>query len=355
MTTYSTATAATLVAPGTKSAAALSPLELEKALELVKATFSSQLAKHLYLHKVSAPMLVKQGTGINDDLNGIERPVHFSAPALGHQTVEVVHSLAKWKRLKLGQLGLLPGEGILTDMRAIRADEELSPLHSLYVDQWDWEKVIHPEERSLDTLKTTVRAIYSALRATAESIRAEGLEELVPQLPTEITFVHAEELQAKYPGLSPKQREDEITRALGAVFIIGIGGDLDGGEAHDGRAPDYDDWSTPTEGGYKGLNGDIVVWHPVLQRAFELSSMGIRVDGAALHRQLAIRACKERAHLPFHAALLSGKLPQTMGGGIGQSRLCMFLLGRKHIGEVQASLWADEMLDACSEQGISLL
>lgn len=332
----------------------LSPLELEKAIELVKSTFTSQLASHLNLYKVTAPMFVKRGTGINDDLNGTERAVHFASPALGGCTIEVVHSLAKWKRMKLAQLGLQPGEGIYTDMRAIRADEDLSPIHSLYVDQWDWEKVIAPEDRKLDTLKATVRSIYAALKATAETLRAEW-PSIVPQLPEEITFVHAEELRAKYPHLTPKQREDEIARALSAVFIIGIGGSLEGGEPHDGRAPDYDDWSSPSEGGFKGLNGDILVWNEVLGRAFELSSMGIRVDPAAMQRQLEIAGCQDRTTLGFHAALLAGKLPQTLGGGIGQSRTCMFLLGRKHIGEVQASIWPDDMLEKCMSQGVSLL
>ncbi len=334
--------------------ASLSPLELEKAVELVKAEFSTQLAGHLNLYKVTAPMFVMRGTGINDDLNGTERAVSFAAPALGAGTVEIVHSLAKWKRMKLAQLGLQPGEGIYTDMRAIRADEVLSPIHSLYVDQWDWEKVITEEDRKLDILKATVQLIYAALIATAETLRSEW-PLLVPQLPAEITFVHAEALQAKYPKLSPKQREDAITKALGAVFIIGIGGAIAGGEPHDGRAPDYDDWTTPTAEGFKGLNGDILVWNSVLGRSFELSSMGIRVDADALQRQLAIAGCPEKSTLGFHAALLAGKLPQTMGGGIGQSRLCMFLLGSKHIGEVQASLWPEAMLEVCKEQGISLL
>lgn len=357
MSTYTTTTqgSATSLRPqALGQALGLRPLALERAVELVKSEFASQLSRHLNLYKVTAPMFVKRGTGINDDLNGTERAVSFSAPALGGCTVEVVHSLAKWKRMKLGQLGLQPGEGIITDMRAIRADEVLSPIHSLFVDQWDWEKVISPEERTLDTLKATVRSIYSAIKATAETLRAEHAD-IVPQLPIEITFVHAEELQAKYPDLSPKQREDEIAKALGAVFLIGIGGSIADGEPHDGRAPDYDDWTTPTEGGFKGLNGDILVWNPVLGRAFELSSMGIRVDAATMERQLQLAGCPERSTLGFHAALLAGKLPQTLGGGIGQSRMCMFLLGRKHIGEVQASLWSDGDLDACATQGVSLL
>lgn len=334
--------------------ATLSPLEMEKAIEFVKNQFSSQLAKALNLHKVVAPMLVKRGTGINDDLNGIERPVSFLAPALGNETVEVVHSLAKWKRMKIGQLGLNAGEGILTDMRAIRADEELSPIHSLYVDQWDWEKRILPENRKLDTIKETVKAIYAAILATEQEVSA-AFAVLTPALPKAITFIHAEDLQEQFPDLSSKQREDQVAEKYGAVFIIGIGGQMPGGEKHDGRAPDYDDWSTPTEGAYKGLNGDIVVWNPILKRAFELSSMGIRVDAEALRHQLELAGCPERAKLPFHAALLAGKLPQTMGGGIGQSRLCMFMLRKKHIGEVQASLWPDAMMDNCLKNDIGLL
>lgn len=332
----------------------LSPLELEKAIEFVKTRFSSQLSDALNLHKVVAPMLVKRGTGINDDLNGTERPVSFLAPALGGDTVEVVHSLAKWKRMRVGQLGLKEGEGIITDMRAIRADEELSPIHSLYVDQWDWEKRISPADRNLDTLKKTVKAIYAAIVATqTELSNAFGV--VTPALPDDITFIHSGDLQEQYPDLSSKQREDKVAEQYGAVFIIGIGGQISGGERHDGRAPDYDDWSTPTEGNHKGLNGDIVVWNPVLKRAFELSSMGIRVDTEALRRQLDIAGCPERDQLPFHAALLAGKLPQTLGGGIGQSRICMFMLQKNHIGEVQASLWPDAMMADCHKNDIGLL
>lgn len=332
----------------------LSPLELEKAIEFIKTHFSSQLANSLGLHKVVAPMLVKRGTGINDDLNGTERPVSFTAPALGDETVEVVHSLAKWKRMKIGQLGLKEGEGILTDMRAIRADEELSPIHSLYVDQWDWEKRILPEDRKPETLKETVKAIYAAIRSTEQELSA-SFGVVTPVLPDEITFLHAEDLLEKYPGLTSKQREDKAAEQFGAIFIMGIGGKMAGGEPHDGRAPDYDDWSTPVGGTRKGLNGDIVVWNPILKRAFELSSMGIRVDAEALRRQLDIAGCPERAQLPFHASLLAGKLPQTMGGGIGQSRLCMFILQKRHIGEVQASLWPDIMMNDCYKNEIGLL
>ena len=344
----------TVFTPASDVQVLLSPLEMEKAIEFVKTEFSSELAKSLKLHKVVAPMLVKKGTGINDDLNGIEKPVSFRAPSLGDCSVEVVHSLAKWKRMKIGQLGLEPGEGILTDMRAIRADEELSTIHSLYVDQWDWEKRILPEDRKLETLTQTVKTIYAAIKATEEKL-SQAFPSIVPILPSEIKFVHTEDLKQQYPDLTSKEREDKVAKEYGAVFIIGIGGQIEGGEPHDGRAPDYDDWTTPTEGGRKGLNGDIIVWNAALNRAFELSSMGIRVDAEALRRQLEIASCPDRAELPFHAALLAGKLPQTLGGGIGQSRLCMFMLRKKHIGEVQASLWPDAMMDDCVKQGIGLL
>ena len=344
----------TVFTPASETQPLLSPLELEKAIEFVKTEFSSELAKSLNLHKVVAPMLVKKGTGINDDLNGTERPVSFVAPSLGDSSVEVVHSLAKWKRMRIGQLGLEAGEGIITDMRAIRADEELSPIHSLYVDQWDWEKRIKPEDRKLETLKGTVKTIYAAIKATEEKL-SSTFSAITPILPSEITFLHTEDLKKKYPDLTAKEREDKVAKEFGAVFIIGIGGQIEGGEPHDGRAPDYDDWTSLTEGGRKGLNGDIIVWNDALNRAFELSSMGIRVDAEALRRQLQIANCPERAELPFHAALLAGKLPQTLGGGIGQSRMCMFMLRKKHIGEVQSSLWSDAMMSDCVQQGIGLL
>ena len=329
-------------------------LETEKAIDLIKATFSGELCRWLNLHKISSPLMVLDGTGINDDLNGIERPVSFPVKALGDQKAVVVHSLAKWKRLRLKELAIPAGEGILTDMRALRPDEEFSPLHSIYVDQWDWEQHILPLQRSLTHLKITVRKIYEALRRT-EKIVHEHYPEIRSVLPDEITFIHAEALLKHYPTLTPKQREHEAAKAFGAVFIIGIGEMLSHGEVHDGRAPDYDDWSSANEDGGFGLNGDIILWHPVLECAFEISSMGIRVDREALSRQLEKRDCNERSRLPFHDMLLRGQLTESIGGGIGQSRLCMFLLRKKHIGEVQVSIWPPTERASLKAEGIELL
>ena len=262
------------------------------------------------------------GTGINDDLNGVERPVRFPVLSLNEQQAEVVHSLAKWKRLKLAELGIAPGRGIYTDMNALRPDEELDNLHSIYVDQWDWEKVIRPEDRNLDFLKRTVRRIYEAVKVTENKLYVE-FPQLVPALPDDIYFIHAEELLQRYPNLSPKERENAIVREHKAVFIIGIGGKLSDGSIHDGRAADYDDWSTPNSDGYEGLNGDILLWNPVLESAFEISSMGIRVNPEAMLRQLKERGQEAKKDLYFHRRLIAGELPQTIGGGIGQSRLCM--------------------------------
>ena len=264
-----------------------------------------------------------------------------------------MHSLAKWKRLKLAELKILPGRGIYTDMNALRPDEELDNIHSIYVDQWDWEKVITREDRNLTFLKQTVRRIYEAIKVTQNRIYVE-FPQLVPDLPEEIFFIHSEQLLQMYPDLSPKQREDEITRTHKAVFIIGIGGRLTDGTIHDGRAADYDDWSTPTGDGYEGLNGDILLWNDILEHAFEISSMGIRVDEEALRRQLEIRNEEEKSELYFHRKLLAGELPCTIGGGIGQSRLCMYLLKKAHIGEIQSSLWPDDMIRACHAAGIDL-
>ena len=273
---------------------------------------------------------------------------------MDERKAEVVHSLAKWKRVKLAQMGIRPGRGIYTDMNALRPDEELDNLHSIYVDQWDWEKVIRREDRHLGFLKQTVRRIYEAIKVTENKLFVE-FPQIVPELPEEIHFVHAEELVQLYPGLNPKERENEIVRRWGAVFIIGIGGVLSDGAPHDGRAADYDDWSSPNEEGFKGLNGDILVWNNVLQRPFELSSMGIRVDEEALRRQLEIKGESAKAELPFHRSLLAGELPCTIGGGIGQSRLCMFLLRKAHIGEIQSSIWPDEMVRRCRDAGINLV
>ena len=327
--------------------------QTEKAIKSVKDMFQDNLSAQLALLRVTAPMTVLSGTGINDDLNGVERPVRFPIRSLGERQAEVVHSLAKWKRLKLAELQIAPGRGIYTDMNALRPDEDLDNLHSIYVDQWDWEKVIRPEDRNLDFLKRTVRRIYEAVKVTENKLYVE-FPQLVPTLPDEIFFIHAEQLLQKYPDLSPKERENAIVREHKAVFIIGIGGKLSDGSLHDGRAADYDDWSTPNSDGYEGLNGDILLWNPVLESAFEISSMGIRVDAEALRRQLQERGQEEKADLYFHRRLLAGTLPQTIGGGIGQSRLCMYLLRKAHIGEIQSSIWPEDMREACQAAGIHL-
>ena len=326
----------------------------EKAIKSVKDMFQNNLSAQLALLRVTAPMIVLSNTGLNDELNGVERPVGFPIKDMGEQRAEVVHSLAKWKRLKLAQLGVEPGRGIYTDMNALRPDEHLDNLHSIYVDQWDWEKVIRKEERNLDFLKKTVRRIYEAIKVTENKIFVE-YPQIEPQLSDEIHFIHSEELLQMYPDLSAKQREDEIVRKWGAVFIIGIGAPLSNGQAHDSRAADYDDWSTINSDGYCGLNGDLLLWNSVLEEAFEISSMGIRVDESALKLQLAMRGEEYKESLMFHSKLLAGELPYTIGGGIGQSRLCMFLLRKAHIGEVQSSIWPEEMRSECKSQGIELL
>ncbi|MFO7852941.1 MAG: aspartate--ammonia ligase [Bacteroidota bacterium] len=321
-------------------------LKTEEAIFLVKDTFSTLLSKKLNLVKVSSPLAVLDGTGINDDLNGLERPVSFSIKGMDGRKAVIVQSLAKWKRIRLRELEVEPGKGILTDMRALRPDENFSPIHSIYVDQWDWEKHILPSNRNMAYLKDTVRKIYEALRVT-EKMVSETYTEIEAVLPEEITFVHADELVRRYPGLTPNERESAATKEYGAIFLIGIGGRLSDGSMHDGRAPDYDDWSTVTENGSAGLNGDIIVWNPVLESAFEISSMGIRVDPESLLRQLRIRRCMERLNLPFHSSLIRGELPPCIGGGIGQSRVCMYMLRKKHISQVQVSIWPEvEMRDA---------
>jgi aspartate--ammonia ligase len=333
----------------------LDELTTEKAIRKIKELFQNNLAFELHLERVTAPLFVLSGTGINDDLNGVERPVSFAVTDAGQAKAEIVHSLAKWKRLKLAKLQTPPGRGIYTDMNAIRADEELDNIHSLYVDQWDWEKVITAEQRNLDFLKETVRRIYYAIRRTEAAI-CDDYPVLKPILPEDIAFIHSEDLEAAFPGLTPKQREKEAVKRHGAVFLIGIGGDLPlSGKPHDGRAPDYDDWSTPATFGHKGLNGDILVYNPVLDDSYELSSMGIRVDSQSLLRQLELCGQQERTKLQFHQALLNGELPLTMGGGIGQSRLCMFYLQKAHIGEIQASIWPEQMRRECEESQIPLL
>lgn len=332
----------------------LDKIQTEKGIKLIKDFFQQNLATELRLRRVTAPLFVLKGLGINDDLNGIERAVTFPIKDLNDQKAEVVHSLAKWKRLTLGELKIGPGYGIYTDMNAIRADEELDNLHSLYVDQWDWEEVITKEDRNLTFLKNIVRRIYSAILRT-EYLACESYENIKPFLPQEITIVHAEELLQMYPDKTPKEREDLICKKYGAVFLMGIGGKLSNGEKHDGRAPDYDDWSTKNEDGKFGLNGDILIWYPILNRSFELSSMGIRVDIEALNRQLRLENKEERKELYFHKKLLNGELPLTIGGGIGQSRLCMVLLHKAHIGEIQASIWPEKMREECAKHNMPLI
>jgi aspartate--ammonia ligase len=326
----------------------------EKAIKLVKDMFQTNLAAQLSLLRVTAPMVVLQGTGLNDDLSGVERPVSFPIKDMDERKAEVVHSLAKWKRLKLAQLGVEPGRGLYTDMNALRPDEELDNIHSIYVDQWDWERVISREERNLEFLKKIVRRIYEAVKVTENLLYVE-FPQIVPILPEEIFFVHAEELARMWPELTPKEREDRIVKERGAVFIIGIGAVLSDGQPHDGRAADYDDWSTENSDGFKGLNGDILVWNPVLERAFEISSMGIRVDENAMALQLAERGQEWKRELLFHRMLLAGDLPCTIGGGIGQSRLCMLLLRKAHIGEIQCSIWPEAMREECEAAGIHLV
>jgi aspartate--ammonia ligase len=295
-----------------------------------------------------------KGLGINDDLNGVERAVTFPIKELGDRQAEVVHSLAKWKRLTLADYGFKPGYGIYTDMNAIRADEELGNLHSLYVDQWDWERVIRKEDRTIAFLKNIVRRIYSAILRT-EYLVSETYPQIKPVLPEEIHFIHSEELLQMYPDKTAKEREDAICKQYGAVFIIGIGGKLSDGKEHDLRAPDYDDWTTPNEDGFKGLNGDLMIWYEPLNRAVELSSMGIRVDKESLLRQLELTGKEQRKELYFHKRLLDGTLPLSIGGGIGQSRLCMVLLHKAHVGEIQASIWPEEMRQECKEHNIPLI
>ncbi|MBR5767088.1 MAG: aspartate--ammonia ligase [Clostridia bacterium] len=321
----------------------LNPRQTQMAIKKIKDFFQRDLAIQLDLTRVTAPLFVKKSSGLNDDLNGVERPVSFEiAGAEGE--VQIVHSLAKWKRYALGAYGFERGEGLYTDMNAIRRDEVTDNLHSVFVDQWDWERVIDRSERNEATLRGTVNKIYAALRHTEKYI-ADDYAFAARLLPEEITFVKASELEEKYPSLTPKEREYRAVREHGAIFIEGIGGKLKSGKPHDGRAPDYDDWA---------LNGDIIVYYPVLDTALELSSMGIRVDEISLMRQLNEAGCLERASLPFHRALLEGKLPYTIGGGIGQSRICMFFLRKAHIGEVQASVWDDETLRVCREAGVNL-
>ena len=323
----------------------LNLIETEKAIKKLKDHFEMYLSESLNLIKITAPLMVREGRGINDNLNGVERIVSFDAADFGKSRIEIVQSLAKWKRVAIGRYGFKVGEGLYTNMNAIRRDERLDHLHSLYVDQWDWEKAISQEERNEGMLKQEVNKIYGVIKQT-ELYMYEQYSELQPTLPNEIVFITTQELEQHYPHLSPKERENEIAKEQGAVFIMEIGGTLPSGEKHDGRSPDYDDWT---------LNGDIILWNPILNSAFEVSSMGIRVDRKALLRQLRASNCEERKALEYHQAILNGKLPFTIGGGIGQSRLCMFLLKKAHIGEVQASVWSEEIIKECIERNVSLL
>ncbi|WP_100334327.1 aspartate--ammonia ligase [Bacillus alkalisoli] len=323
----------------------LSPIETEIAIKQVKEYFERDLSDKLRLVRVSAPLFLQAKTGLNDNLNGVERTVTFDALDIKGDKLEIVQSLAKWKRTALAKYGFPVGTGLYTDMNAIRRDEELDNLHSIYVDQWDWEKVISKQERAIETIKVEVEKIYSAMKSTERHIQ-ELYPSLEPVLPKKIHFTTAQELEILYPSSTPKEREDAIAKEHGAVFIMQIGGKLRSGEKHDGRSPDYDDWT---------MNGDIVVWYPTLERALELSSMGIRVDAKALLRQLKEANCEERIKLDYHQAILHGRLPYTVGGGIGQSRLCMFFLKKAHIGEVQVSVWNEEITRECKEADIFLL
>jgi aspartate--ammonia ligase len=319
--------------------------ETEVAIKKLKDYFETRLAKELNLTRVSAPLFVRKDTGINDNLNGVERPVNFDSRFIGGHDFEIVQSLAKWKRIALKRYGFKTSEGLYTDMNAIRRDEDLDNLHSMYVDQWDWERIIDKDDRNEEVLKGIVRGIYSVFKDSEEYVSS-----IYPQidkiLPQDIFILTAQELLDMYPHLTAKEREDAITKEKGAVFIMKIGGTLNSGEKHDGRSPDYDDWE---------LNGDIIFWYPVLDRAVELSSMGIRVDEEALIRQLKIAECEERRELEYHSMLLKGQLPYTIGGGIGQSRICMFFLRKAHIGEVQAAMWPEEMINECEKANILLL
>ena len=323
---------------------AMEQKQTEKAIKYIKDTFERELSGGLKLSRVTSPLFVPRGSGINDDLNGIERPVRFEIGNLGNREMEIVQSLAKWKRMALADLGFKSNTGLYTDMNAIRPDDDLDAIHSIYVDQWDWELVMGKNDRNLEYLKKVVRKIFSAMKRT-EFLVSEMFSSCPPTLPDQITFIHTEDAQKRYPNLTPVQREKVLAKEYGAIFLIGIGSPLADGVSHGGRSPDYDDWSTPTDAEHTGLNGDIIVWDTIREESLELSSMGIRVDQETLLRQLAIRNTQERANLYWHTRLLNGELPQTIGGGIGQSRLCMYFLKKAHIGEVQASVWPQEVID----------
>lgn len=318
--------------------------QTEEAIKYIRDTFQNEFAKKMNLERISAPLFVEKNSGLNDNLNGVERPVSFDVPACNSE-FEIVHSLAKWKRMALGKYGFNPGEGLYTNMNAVRRDEDLDNLHSCYVDQWDWEKVIEKSERTEEKLKEVVTTIVHIIKHMEQEV-AYKFPNAVYKVPKDVFFITTQELLDKYPSLSPKERENAITKEHGCVFIMKIGDKLSNGEPHDGRAPDYDDWD---------LNGDILYWFEPLDQAIEISSMGIRVSEESLKAQLKKAGCPQRAELPFHKSLLNGELPYTIGGGIGQSRLCMLLLGRVHVGEVQASVWPEEMKKACEDHNIKLL
>lgn len=320
-------------------------METEISIKVTKDFFEKELAKELGLTRISAPLFVRKITGLNDNLNGVEKPVSFEMKEMPNDTIEIVHSLAKWKRLALKRYDISLGEGIYTDMNAIRRDEDLDNTHSIYVDQWDWEKVIRVEDRNFDYLKETVRKIFKVFKNT-QNMLSQKYDKIETFLPEEVTFITSQELEDMYPKLTPEERENEFSKEKGAIFIMQIGKILNSGKRHDKRAPDYDDWD---------LNGDLIMWNPVLGRALELSSMGIRVDKDSLNKQLTELGLEERKKLEYHKLLLNGELPLTIGGGIGQSRICMFLLQKAHIGEVQASIWPDDTVSLCEQNGINLL
>lgn len=326
----------------------------EQAIKFVKDTFQNQLSSELRLSRVTSPLFVRSNSGINDDLNGIERPVKFEIGNMNNQKMEIVQSLAKWKRMALADYGYTPRTGIYTDMNAIRPDDTIDSIHSIYVDQWDWEMVMDNDDRNLAFLKNIVSRIYQALKRT-EFLVAENFPSCYSQLPENITFIHTEDALKMYPELSPEEREKKLAKKYGAIFLIGIGNPLSNGKPHSGRAPDYDDWSTKNEEGYIGLNGDIIVYDHVREDSLELSSMGIRVNPETLLRQLAITGTEERKELYWHKKLINNEFPQTIGGGIGQSRLCMFLLHKAHIGEVQASVWPPEHIAEAAKHNIVLI
>ena len=328
--------------------------ETEKAIEIMKDHFEKGLSSDLRLRRVTAPLFMLKGTGLNDDLHGFEQPISFLIKDMRNEEAEVVMSLAKWKRMMLRDYDIRIGYGIYTDMNALRPDEELDNMHSVYVDQWDWEKAILPEDRTLSTLKNAVEKVWDNVKRS-EFLLHTHYSNVIPELPENISFIHAEQLFEKYPDLTPKEREDNIAKALGAVFIIGIGSDLPDGKPHDRRAPDYDDWSTETTDGFKGLNGDIIVWNPVLECSAELTSMGIRVDKDEMMKQLEITGTTERTDLLFHRRLLNDELPSSIGGGIGQSRTAMQLLKKAHIGEIQSAIWPGEMVNHCRRSNIHLI